>query len=151
MSDWRRTIYSNVGIRLTIPKDAFRDGNLVTLYAVVDLHGPFVFPSNSQADLASPYYWIGVSGSYHFQKPVEVEFEHFGACDPSHYQLLTCEGDDESYNIRPVNYDDDSSFKVQGNILLCIFQTIHCCSYCLKHKHEAKGLNKGKSRIGTFY
>ena len=96
--------------------------DLVTFHIATGLFGPFVLPSKCQA---SPYYWIGVnvSGSYHFQKPVQVEFEHFGACDPSHYQLLCCEDDDESYTMQPVDYE--LSFSVRGNISWCTFHTNH--------------------------
>ena len=72
-------------IRLNIPEGAIKDGDLVVFYFVICLYGPFILPSHCQADLASPYYWIGVTRSYHFQKPIEVEFEHYAvvtACDP---------------------------------------------------------------------
>ena len=98
-------------LKLTIPEGAIKDGDLVTLSVASALYGPFVPPSKYQAGVVSPYYWIGVSESYHFQKPVKVEFEHFGACDPSHYQLLCCEDDNESYTMQPVDYE--LSFKEQ--------------------------------------
>ena len=139
-------ITSKDGIKIIIPKGAIMNTDLITLYISVAMFGPFVIPSKRQTDLVSPYYWIGVSRSYHFHKPVQVEFEHFGACDPSHYQLLCCEDDDESYSMRPVNYD--LKFKVQGdNILYCSFQTTHFCSYCLFHACDGPVLN----RIGAFY
>ena len=87
-------------LTLTIPKGAIKEGDVVTFSIASDLYRSFVLPSNHQVDLVSPYYWIRVSGSYHFHKPVQVEFEHFAvvtACDPSHYQLLSCEDDDKSY------------------------------------------------------
>ena len=121
-------------IKLTIPKGAIKKGDIVTFSVASDLYGPFVLPSKCQTDLASPYYWIGVSGSYHFHKPVQVEFQHFAvvtACDPSHYQLLCCEDDDRSYTMRPVGYD--LSFKLHNGISLYAFKTEHFCSYCLYH------------------
>ena len=87
------------GLKITVPEGAIKGGDLVTFHIAAGLFGPFVLPSNCQTNLASPYYWIGVSGLYLFQKPIQVEFEHFGACDPSHYQLLCCEDDDKSYTI----------------------------------------------------
>ena len=96
-------ISSEDGIKIIVPAGAIKGGDLVTFHIATGLFGPFVLPSKCQTNLASLYYWIGVSGSYHFQKPVKVEFEHFGACDPSHYQLLCCEDDDESYTMRPVD------------------------------------------------
>ena len=129
---------SKDGIELIIPKSAIKKGDLVTFNVEVGMCGPFVLPSKSQADLASPYYWIGVSRSYHFQKSIQVEFEHYGACDPSHYRLLTCEDDDESYTMQPVDYD--LSFTKQEN-MLCKFQTFHCCSFCLQHNHKHTNVN----------
>ena len=79
-------------LKLTIPKGAIKKGDLITLSISTSLFGLFVLPSQRQTNLASPYYWIGVSGSYRFKKSVQVEFQHFAvvtACDPSHYQLLT--------------------------------------------------------------
>ena len=76
---------------VTIPKGAIKEGDLVTLSLASDLYGPFILPSKHRSDIVSPYYWIGVSELYHFQMPVQVEFEHFAvvtACDPPHYQLL---------------------------------------------------------------
>ena len=117
----------------------------MTFYTVVDLCGPFVFPLQCQTNLASPYYWIGVTGSYHFKKPVLVEFEHFSVVtDPSHFRLLSCKDDDKSYTMRPVDYD----FKFQGSS--CIFQTYHFCSYCL-HYCKCKEPMTNKNRIGVFY
>ena len=109
------------------------------------MFGPFVLPSNCQTNLASPYYWIGVSGSYLFQKPIQVEFEHFGACDPSHYQLLYCKDGDKSYTMRPV--DCELSFSVQDNISWCTFHTNHFCVYCMYHNVT----DIMKNRVGTFY
>ena len=136
------------GIKLTIPKDAIKEGDLVNICTATDLYGPFVLPTKRLTGLVSPYYWIGIARSYRFQKPVKVELEHFAvvtACDPSHYQLLTCEDDDESYTMRPVDYELD--FEVQGNISLCTFHTQQFCSYCLFHKCEDMVIN----RIGAFY
>ena len=121
-------------LKLTIPEGAINEGDVVTFSIASDLYCSFVLPSKCQTDLASPYYWIGVSGSYHFHKPVQVKFEHFAvvtACDPSHYQLLCCEDDDESYTMRHVGYDLD--FTVQGDISLCTYETKHFCSFCLYH------------------
>ena len=135
-------------LRLTIPKGAIEIGNLVTFFIATNLYGPFVLPSKCKADLASPYYWIGVNGSYHFQKPVKVEFEHFAvvtACDPSHYQLLTCEDDDESYTMQVVKYDLD--FTMQGDLSLCTFETYKFCSYCLYHGCKDPVIN----RVAAIY
>ena len=133
-------------LKLAIPKGAIKDGDLVTLSLASDLYGPFVLPSKRHSDLVSPYYWIGVSGSYHFQKPIQVEFEHFGACDPSHYKLLTCEDDDEPYTMQS-EVDCNLEFTVRGGISLCIFQTKHFCSYCLYHHCKDPMIN----RIGIYY
>ena len=138
-------ITSEDGIKLTIPEGAIKDGDLVTFHIATGLFGPFVLPSKCQTDLASPYYWIGVNGSYHFHRPVKVEFEHFGACDPSHYKLLCCEDYDESYTMQPVEYDVE--FTVDGYKALCTFHTNHFCSYCLLHDYE----DIGKNRVGAFY
>ena len=93
------------GLKISIPKNAIRVGDVITFYVALSLYGPFILPLEH---LASPYYWIGVSGSstgsYHFQKPIEVEFEQYRACNnPSHYQLLSCEGNDKTYTMQPVN------------------------------------------------
>ena len=141
-------IGSKDGIKLTIPEGAIKDGDLVTFHLATGLFGPFVLPSRCPADVASPFYWIGVTGSYHFHKPVKVEFEHFAvvsACDPAHYQLLCCEDDDESYTMQPVDYE--LSFTVRGDISMCTFETIHFCSYCLCHGCKYPQTNK----IGAFY
>ena len=133
-------ITSEDGIKLSIPEGAIRDGDLVTFHIATGLFGPFVLPSKRQADVVSPYYWIGVSGSYHFYKPIQVEFEHFGACDPSHYQLLCCEDDDESYIMRPVDFE--LSFTVQDDISWCTFNSNHFCSYCLYHGCKDPCINR---------
>ena len=76
-------------------------------------------------------------------KPVQVEFEHFAvvtACDPSYYQLLTCEDNDKCYTMQPVNYD--LGFKEQDGISWCTFQTCHFCSYCLCHDCKDPVINK---------
>ena len=117
-------------------------------YFVTCLFGPFILPSCRQHDLASPYYWIGVSESYHFHKLIQVEFEHFAsltvACNPSHFQLLSCEDDDESFTMRPVDYA--LSFTVQDRSW-CTFQTDRFCSYCLFH-----GCNDPMvTKIGAFF
>ena len=142
-------ITSKDGIKLTIRKNAIKEGNSVIFYIAVDLYGPFVIPSDCETDLnlSSPYYWVGVAGSCDFQEPIEVEFEHFGACDSSHYQLLCCGDDDESYTMRPVDYK--LSFRVQGDISLCRFQTHHFCSCCLRHDYKED--KKDIHRIGVLY
>ena len=133
------------GIKITIPEGAIKDGDSVMLYTVVDLCGPFVFPSKCQADVVSPYYWIGVDGSYQFYKPVQVEFEHFAVVtDPSHYQLLCCKDDDNT--MQPVDYD--LNFNVQHGISWCSFQTYHFCSYCLFYKYK---FSDSMKIIGLFY
>ena len=133
-------ITSEDGIKLTIPEGAIKDGDLVTFHIATGLFGPFVLPSKCQADVVSPYYWIGVSGSYHFYKPIQVEFEHYGACDPTHYQLLCCEDDDEFYTMQPVDYE--LSFTVQNEISLCTFNTNHFCSYCLFYDYKDPCINR---------
>ena len=133
------------GIKVIIPKGTTKEGDSVTFSIAASLCGPFVLPSRCQADLASPYYWIGVTESYHFKKPVRVKFEHYGACVPSHYQLLTCEDDDVSYTMRPVDYE--LSFEVEDDVSLCTFQTNHFCSYCLFHCCKDPNIN----RIGAYY
>ena len=143
--DHKGGIFHGNGLTLIIPKGAIKRSDVVTLFISESLFGPFVFPSNCQGDVASSYYWIGVSESYHFQKPVQVEFEHYGACDPSHYQLLCCEDDDEPYTMRPVDYDVE--IKVRDDISLCAFQTQHFCSYCLYHHCKDPKIN----RISAFY
>ena len=50
-------------LRLTIPKGAIKYGDSVTFSIASDLYGPFTLPSKCQANMVSPYYWIGVSGS----------------------------------------------------------------------------------------
>ena len=142
------TITSEDGIKLTIPEGAIKDGDLVTFHITTGLFGPFVLSSKCQSDVVSPYYWIEVSGSYHFQKPIQVEFEHFAvisACDPSHYQLLCCEDDDELYTMQPVDYE--LSFRVQGDISLCTFQTQHFYVNCLFHNHKEPVINQ----IGAYF
>ena len=114
-----KLITSNDGIALFIPKGAIKEGDSVTIFLATSFCSPFILPSNCQTDLASPYYWIGVSESYCFQKPIQVEIEHFGACNPSHYQLLCCEDDDESYTMRPV--DCSINFEVQDNIIIMVY------------------------------
>ena len=108
-----------------------------------------MLPSKCEADLASPYYWIRVTESYHFQKPIQVEFQHFAvvtACDPSHYQLFSCEDDDEDRIMRPA-VEHDLDFTVRGDISLCIFQTQHFCSFCLYHNCKDPMINI----IGAYY
>ena len=127
-------------MKITIPRGAIRDGDIVNFQIAMGLYGPYVLPSNCQDNLASPYYWVGISGSYNFQIPVQVEFQHYGACNPSHYLLLCCEDDDEYYTVRPVDYE--LSFKVQDNISWCTFETKHFCSYCLYHNCRDPMLNR---------
>ena len=132
-------------LELTIPKGAIKKGDSVEFCISTHLYRPFVLPSRCLGNLASPFYWIGVTGLYRFQKPIQVEFEHFAvvtACDPSHYQLLTCEDDDISHIMRPVDcelrFDNESR---------CTFYTDHFCSYCLYHKCKDPMI----SRIGAFF
>ena len=136
-------------LKITVPRGAIRRGNLVLFATATDLFGSFVLPSKCEADLASPYYWIRVTGSYRFQKPIQVEFQHFAvvtACDPSHYQLLCCEDDDEDHIMRPA-VEHDLDFTVRGDISLCIFQTQHFCSFCLYHNCKDPMINM----IGAYY
>ena len=135
-------------LKLTVPKGAIKKGDLVTFSVLTSLFAPFILPSRCQTDLASPYYWVRASGSYHFKKSIQVEFQHFAvvtACDPSHYQLLTCEDDDESHIMRPV--DCVLHFKMQGEISWCTFYTDHFCSYCLFCNCQDPKIN----RIGAYF
>ena len=125
---------------VTIPKGAIKDGDSVTLSLASDLYGPFVLPSKCQADVVSPYYWIGVTPSYCFQKSVQVKFEHFGACNPSHYQLLSCEDDDKSYTMQPVDYE--LSFQMHDDISWCSFESYRFCSICLFHNSVDPAINR---------
>ena len=127
---------------VTIPKGAIKDGDSVTLSLASDLYGPFVLPSKHQSDIVSPYYWIGVSGSYNFQKPVQVEFQHFAvvtACDSSHYQLLCCEDDDDT--MQPA-VGCNPRFTVRDDISWCTFNTDNFCSYCLHHDCKDPVINR---------
>ena len=143
-----KSIIGKDGIKLVIPKGAVKEGESVTFSIATGFCGPFVFTSNDRTDVVSPYYWIGVTGSYRFHKPVEVEFEHFAVVtNHLHYRLLTCEDDDESHTMRPIYYD--LVFKVQGDMSLCTFQTYHFCSYCLYHM--CKKQNANVNRIAAFY
>ena len=137
--------HSKDGITLTIPNGAIKYRDVVKFTISMDLCGPFVFPSNYQGNVVSPIFWIRVSDSYYFHKSIQVKFEYFGACDPSHYQLLCCEDEDESYNMQPVDYNLE--FEVRGEMSWCTFQTHHFCSYCLYHCCEDPVIN----RIGVFY
>ena len=136
-------------LKVTVPEGAIRDGDLVKFYVATDLYGPFKLSPFSQSDLASPFYWIGVSGLSCFQKPVRVEFEHYAvvtACNPTHYHLLSCEDYDKSYIMRQVDYR--LCFKEQNNRSSCTFETYHFCSYCLAHGCEScDQINK----VGAFY
>ena len=131
-------------LKLTVPRGAVWHGDYITFCMVTNLYGPFIIPSKCQTDIVSPYYWIGVTGSYHFQKPIQVEFQHYAvvtACNPSHYQLLSCEDDDKFYNImQPVDYD--LSFNVEDDISWCTFKTHHFCSYCLYHGCKDPKINR---------
>ena len=140
------------GLKISIPKNAIRVGDIITFYVALSLYGPFILPLEH---LASPYYWIGVSGSstesYHFQRPIEVEFEQYRACNnPSHYQLLCCEDNDKTYTVQPVN--KVLEFTVQDDKSLCRFQTNHFCSYCLSNSSEDdKCKNCSTYRIAVLY
>ena len=136
-------------LKLTIPEGAIKDGDSVILSLASDFYGPFVIPSKYQADAVSPYYWIGVSGSYLFQKLVQVEFQHFAvvtACDPSHFQLLYCKDGDDSYTMQP-SIGCSLNFTVQNDISWCTFYTDHFCSYCLVPNCEDPIVN----RIAAIY
>ena len=142
-------ITSEVGIKLTICKNSIKEGDVLTFYIAVGFNGPFKFiPSDygeTDLNLSSPYYWIGVSGLYHFYRSIEVEFEHFGACDPSHYQLLCCEDDDKSNTMRAVDYE--LYITVKDGISLCRFLADHFCSYCLYHCYK----DENKHTIAASY
>ena len=131
----------NGDIKLHIPEGAIKDGDVVKFYFATALYGSFVFHSHCQTDLVSPYYWIGVSGSYCFQKPVQIQFEHFAAVtNPSHYRLFTCEDDDKSNTMRSVDYN--LGVKVQGDRSWFTYLTKHFCSYCLLHNYKGLVVNK---------
>ena len=134
-------------LKITVPRGAIRRGDLVLFATATDLFGSFVLPSKCEADLANPYYWIRVTESYCFQKPIQVEFQHFAvvtACDPSHYQFLCCE--DEDRFMQPA-VEHDLDFTERGDISLCIFQTQHFCSFCLYHNCKDPMINM----IGAYY
>lgn len=141
-------------IKITIPKGAIKSEDMVTIATATDLYGPgFAIPSQFQTTgkLVSPYYWIGVAGSYNFQKPIQVEFEHFSAVitSPSHYVLLACEDSStkefHTYDMLPTKYH--LNFKVNDDISLCTFETYDFCSYCLLHCYQ----HHAKNRIGAYY
>ena len=128
-------------LKLTIPKGAIENGVSVKIFIATSLFDPFIPHRNG---LASPYYYIVVSKSYCFYKPVQVEFQHFAvvtACDPSHFQLSSCEDDDESFTMRPVDYA--LTFSIQDGI----FQTDRFCSYCLSQSCSDPMITK----IGAFF
>ena len=134
-------------IKITVPNGAIDHADFVKFYIATDLYGPFCLPSQCQSNLVSPYYWIGVTASYRFLKPVKVEFEHYAVIkDPSHYQLLSCEDDDESYTMRPAG-DIDLDLTVRDGTSLCAFVTHHFCSYCLYcHPDQVP-----TTQIGAFF
>ena len=134
-------------IKITVPKGAIDNADFVKFYIATDLYGPFCLPSQCQSNLVSPYYWIGVTASYRFLKPVKVEFQHYAVIkDPSHYQLLSCEDDDESYTMRPA-VDIDLDLTVRDGTSLCAFVTHHFCSYCLFcHQDQVP-----TTQIGAFF
>ena len=142
-------------IKLTIPKGAIMKGDLPMFHFETSLYGKFKLHKAShhqQHDLVSPFYRIGVSKSYHFHKPINVEFEHFAvvtACDPSHFQLLSCEDDDESFTMKPV--DNALSFSIQDGISWCTFVTDHFCSYCLSHRSHVHPDHRIMTRISAFF
>ena len=140
--DYKGGILSSINgdLKLTILNGAIKHGDIVTLSLESHLYRPFVLPSKRQVDVASPFYWIGVTPSYCFQQPVQVEFEHYGACDSSHYQLLCCEDDDESYIMRPVDYE--FSFKMQDDMSWCSFEAYRFCSICLFHNSVDPAINR---------
>ena len=131
-------------VKITVPVGAIRSGD-IKFYIATDLYGPFCLPSKFQNRLVSSYYWIKVAESYLFRKPLQVEFEHFAVVtDPSHYQLLCCEDDDESYTMQPV--DCNLGIKVQDGKSWFTYLTNHLCSYCLVHNHKGPVI----SRISAF-
>ena len=137
------------GLKISIPRGAISVGDIITFYVVVSLYCSFMLPLAER--LASPYYWIGVTGSYNFQKPIEVEFEHYGACNPSHYRLLVCEDNDKTYTMQPA-VNKVLEFTALGDRSLCRFQTYHFCSYCLSHTSEDdKCKNSSTYRIAALH
>ena len=137
------------GLKISIPRGAISVGDIITFYVAVSLYSSFMLPLAEH--LASPYYWIGVTGSYNFQKPIEVEFEHYGACNPSHYRLLVCKDNDKTYTMQPA-VNKVLEFTALGDRSLCRFQTYHLCSYCLCHTSEDdKCKNSSTYRIAALY
>ena len=137
------------GLKISIPRGAISVGDIVTFYVAVSLYSSFMLPLAER--LASPYYWIGVTGSYNFQKPIEVEFEHYGACNPSHYRLLVCKDNDKTYTMQPA-VNKVLEFTALDDRSLCRFQTYHFCSYCLCHTSEDdKCKNSSTYRIAALY
>ena len=137
------------GLKISIPRGAISVGDIITFYVAVSLYSSFMLPLVDH--LASPYYWIGVTGSYNFQKPIEVEFEHYGACNPSHYRLLVCKDNDKTYTMQPA-VNKVLEFTALDDRSLCRFQTYHFCSYCLSHTSEDdKCKNSDTYRIAALY
>ena len=139
-------------LKLTIPQGAIKEGDSIKFFIATSLFYPFKFHRNDfmlhQNSLASPYYHIMISKFYRFYKPVQVEFQCFAnttACDPSHYQLQSCEDDDESHTMKPVNCA--LNFSIQDDISWCTFQTELFCSYCLLHSCTHPIV----TRIGAFF
>ena len=48
-------------IKITVPKGAIRIGDLVLFATATNLFASFILPTKCKTNLASPYYWIGVS------------------------------------------------------------------------------------------
>ena len=137
-------------LKLIIPRGAIKEGDSVKFFIATSLFDPFVLHDFTleQNGLASPYYHIITSKFYRFYKPVQVEFQCFAVpttCDPSHYQLQSCEDDDESHTMRPV--DCALNFSIQDDISWCTFQTDLFCSYCLFHNCTHPIV----TRIGAFF
>ena len=159
-----RTIISKNGdVKVVVPEGAIKVGDSVTFHIATNPYGPFVL--STKGNLVTPYYWIGVSESYNFRKQVQIDFEHFAA--PSHFatlakcdslrftaidkydsscfQLLSCEDDDKSYTMRPV--DCSLGVKSQGDRSFFTYNTRNLCSYCVLYKH---GEDPVINRISVF-
>jgi len=129
-------------IKLVLPKDAIRKGDLVEIQVAASLFSDdqFTFQSTHDiSELTSPFCWVGAS--YLFLKAVHVEIEHVAdISNPENYSLLTC-GDNTDLVMRPVSHP--YRFEIlESHKSLCTFETTHFCSYCVKYKHKEKKAKK---------
>jgi len=136
-------------VKIVVPKGAIHSGDLVKLYIATSLFGydQFIFPELYDiTTLVSSFCWIG--GSYPFTKPISVEIEHFAVIDDENqYCLFSCEDNTDS-KMQPVNYD--YSFELRDSKSVCIFKTIHFCSYCLQYSIDNEQEAKDMRKIGAY-